>query len=232
MNATEDKFARIKTSERADNRESGSRAEDALYEITNLIHGYSGRKVLDIAELSVKRGSALALVGPNGSGKSTFLRLLAFLDKPDQGRIKFNGTLGVNPRLEATLLLQEPYLLKRSVFENVVFGLRMRGIRDNLRPKAEEALAAVGFEPEKFINRQWRELSGGEKQRVALAARLVLKPLALLLDEPTSNLDNKSAAAIQEAVCEAVRNGATLITASHDQAWLEQLGASWFRFGE
>jgi tungstate transport system ATP-binding protein len=198
---------------------------NALYQITNLVRRYGDRVVLRIRELSVGRGEVVALTGPNGSGKSTLLRTLAFLEPPDEGELVFFGTPGVPPRQEACLLLQEPYLLKRSVFENVVFGLRVRGRKDKLEELAGEALIEVDFAPEDMLRREWRELSGGEKQRVALAARLILRPLALLLDEPTSNVDAKSAVAIQKAAAKAAAAGSTVIAASHDHAWLETLGA-------
>ena len=202
---------------------------NALYKIANLVRRYGERVALRLPELAISRGEVVALTGSNGSGKSTLLRTLAFLERPEEGEITFFGTPGVPPRHEASLLLQEPYLLKRSVFENVVFGLRVRGQRGRLEVLACEALAAVDFAPEDMLRREWRELSGGEKQRVALAARLVLKPLALLLDEPTSNVDAKSALAIQKAAAKAADDGSAVIVASHDRLWLETLGAREFR---
>jgi tungstate transport system ATP-binding protein len=198
---------------------------NTLYKITNLVRRYGVRIALRVPELAISRGEVVALSGPNGSGKSTLLRTLAFLEPPEEGEVVFFGTPGVPPRHEASLLLQEPYLLKRSVFENVVFGLRMRGQKDRLEDRAREALAEVDFVPDGMMRREWRELSGGEKQRVALAARLILRPLALLLDEPTSNVDAKSALAIQKAVAKAVAAGSTVVVASHDKTWLGTLGA-------
>jgi tungstate transport system ATP-binding protein len=198
---------------------------NALYKITNLVRRYGGRLALRVPALEIGRGEVVALTGSNGSGKSTLLRTLAFLEPPEEGEINFFGTPGVPPRHEASLLLQEPYLLKRSVFENIVFGLRVRGRKGGLEDLARSALAEMDFAPDDMLRREWRELSGGEKQRVALAARLVLRPLALLLDEPTSNVDAKSAIAIQKAVAKAVAAGSTVIAASHDRAWLETLGA-------
>ena len=196
-----------------------------LYKVTNLVRRYGDRVALRLPALTVNRGEVVALTGPNGSGKSTLLRTLAFLEPPEEGEIAFFGTPGVPPRHEASLLLQEPYLLKRSVFENIAFGLRVRGRLEKLEERAREALAEVDFVPDDMLRRAWRELSGGEKQRVALAARLILRPLALLLDEPTSNMDAKSAAAMQKAVAKAVAAGSAAIVASHDHAWLETLRA-------
>lgn len=203
-----------------------------LYEGNGLVRRYGGRVALRLPELAVRRGSALAVTGPNGAGKSTLLRMLAFLERPDEGQLIFHGTSGRPPRHEATLLLQEPYLLKRSVFENVAYGLRIRGRVAGLRDAVRAALEAVGFAPESVERRQWRELSGGERQRASLAARLALRPLALLLDEPTSNMDARSAAAIHAAVRATVEAGTTVVVASHDQAWLRELEADTLRLGE
>lgn len=198
----------------------------ALYQCRNLTQRYEGRTVLRLPELNVARGEVLALTGPNGAGKSTLLRLLAFLEEPASGELLFHGTPGRARRQEVSLLLQEPYLLKTSVFENVVYGLRVRGGRRNLREAAQEAMLAVGFTPEPdMLRRSWRALSGGEKQRVALAARLILRPLVLLLDEPTSSVDAASARAIEAAVRRAALAGTTVVVASHDLGWLSCLDA-------
>ena len=197
-----------------------------LYRCRDLTQCYGGRTVLRLPELSVARGEVLALTGPNGAGKSTLLRLLAFLESPASGELCFHGTPGRPPRQDVTLLLQEPYLFKASVFENVVYGLRVRGRRHELRQAAEGAMLAVGFTPEQdMLRRSWKALSGGEKQRVALAARLVLRPLVLLLDEPTSSVDAASAKAIETAVRAAALAGTTVVAASHDMVWLSSLDA-------
>lgn len=200
-----------------------------LYKVQQVRRLYGKHLALRLDEFCVERGQIVALTGPNGAGKSTLLRLLAFLEQPDSGSIHFYGSPNLPPRLEATLLLQEPYLLKRSVLENVAFGLRARGDSANISARVGEALEQVGFAPQQVMNRQWRELSGGEKQRVALAARLVLRPLALLLDEPTSSVDTRSAKAIHEAVNKAAQQGTTVIIASHDTAWLQCLRAEQLR---
>ena len=106
-----------------------------LYEVRGLVRRYGRVTALDLPalgvdELRIHSGQVLTLVGYNGSGKSTLLRLLAFLEEPDEGRIIYHG--GEDPRREVSLLLQEPYLLKTTVFENVVLGLKLRGRRGGL----------------------------------------------------------------------------------------------------
>jgi tungstate transport system ATP-binding protein len=195
-----------------------------LISLDNIRQRYSDRTVLDIGHMEFAEGTITGLAGPNGSGKSTLLRMLAFLEPPAKGTIHFLGhpasaKSAVNRQV--TLLVQEPYLLKRTVFANVAYGLRIRG-KNDIPAKVARALEVVGLDPDVFARRQWFELSGGEVQRVALAARLVLKPKLLLMDEPTASLDAKSAELIHEAALSARDEyGAALVIASHDMSWLE-----------
>ncbi|HCY84085.1 MAG TPA: tungsten ABC transporter ATP-binding protein [Desulfobacteraceae bacterium] len=200
---------------------------DTLYDLHRVRHFYGDKKVLDIEQLAIPPGSITGLSGPNGSGKSTLLKLLAFAMRPTQGEIRFNGHLEhpLSPRVRSrvTLLTQTPYLLKRSVFDNVAYGLKIRKDKRDLENRVNTALAAVGLNFEEFHRRQWHELSGGEAQRVAMAARLILKPDALLLDEPVASVDTESARLIRRASIAARDHwGCTLIIVSHDLSWLHE----------
>jgi tungstate transport system ATP-binding protein len=193
----------------------------------DITHSYQGRLVLELPALDVPARSILGVRGPNGSGKSTLLRILALLEAPDHGRVLLDGRK-VAPRdrearRRVSLLTQTPYLLKRSVLGNVEYGLKARGVR-NCKDRARAALRMAGLDPDRFARRGWRELSGGEAQRVALAARLAIKPDVLLLDEPTSQLDPDNARLIHEAALKARDEwGAALVAVSHDHAWLESV---------
>jgi tungstate transport system ATP-binding protein len=204
-----------------------------LYALRGIEVGYGEvsilTSVLHVAELTIARGSILGLVGHNGSGKSTLLKLLGFLLEPRAGVLEFDGRVvdgagyrsGHLLRRRAVLLGQDTCLLKRSVAANVAYGLRLRGL-DAPETLLAEAMALVGLDFADFGRRSWRELSGGEARRVALAARLVLQPEALLLDEPTTGLDRASVAHVQRAVLAARETrGATLVIASHDVDWLK-----------
>jgi tungstate transport system ATP-binding protein len=196
-----------------------------LVRLEKLRQRYSGRTVLRIDDFHIHSGSIVGLAGPNGSGKSTLLRLLAFLEAPAEGRILFRGReTSIRPgavHRKVTLLMQEPYLLKRSVRANVAFGLKVRGEGRNVQSRVDHALEQVGLSPETFAARRWFELSGGETQRVAMAARLALRPEMLLMDEPTASLDEESSSRIRRAALAARDEyGAGLVVASHDMAWL------------
>jgi tungstate transport system ATP-binding protein len=198
-----------------------------LYELRNVVLSYAGQTVLDIPGLDIEQDSILGIVGHNGSGKSTLLRLLAFLEDPDQGEIRFRDLLcssgDEHLRRRATLLTQTPYLLKRTVYGNVAYGLKVRGIKHR-EQAVSSALDMVGLPHDLFARRRWHQLSGGERQRVALASRLVLQPDVLLLDEPTSNLDRESTELTRKAMLQAREQWSTnLIVVSHDLDWLSQV---------
>jgi len=200
---------------------------EPLYHLEKVRQVYGGRRVLDVDRLDIEAKSITGLIGPNGSGKSTLMRILAFLEKPASGRTFFRGApmsrVSLEQRRQVTLLNQEPYLLKRSVEGNISYGLKIRGLSDTARP-VSRALSKVGLDPDKLLHRSWRELSGGEAQRVALAARLVLKPRVLLLDEPTASVDRESSELILRAALDAREQwGTTLIIISHQLTWLKQI---------
>ena len=202
----------------------------ALIDVFHARQRYGDRTVLAVDRLTVAPGQIIGLAGPNGSGKSTLLRLLAFLEAPASGSVTFKGELvPISPNAvhrKVTLLVQEPYLLKRSVAANVAYGLKVRGEGDS-DGKVRRALEAVGLSPDEFIGRQWHELSGGEAQRVALAARLILQPAVLLMDEPTASLDAASATLIRQAALRArEEHDMSLVIASHDMAWLNAVSDS------
>jgi len=183
---------------------------------------------LDIEALKINEGGVYGVIGPNGSGKSTLLKVLACLEPRCEGLLLYDGkdTAGneIKIRKEATYLLQNPYLLKRSVYENIAYGLRLRQETSNMRDRIYASLRRVGLEPGKFAERPWFRLSGGEAQRVALAARLALYPRVLLLDEPTANVDESSAQLVKEAAVSAWKErGTTVIVATHDLVWLYEV---------
>ncbi len=207
-----------------------------IYKLSRVVQQYNGRSVLELDSFVVHEGSIVGLSGHNGSGKSTLMRMLAFLEDPVSGDIYYDGQLvdynGAPLRREVTMLTQEPYLLKRSVFRNVAYGLELRGAgREEIDESVYESLIQVGLDPDSFMNRQWFELSGGEAQRVALAARLAIKPRVLLLDEPTASLDRESTMLIHDAAVKVrEKHGTTLVIVSHDHHWLEDVSDTIFRF--
>ncbi|MDR3353483.1 MAG: energy-coupling factor ABC transporter ATP-binding protein [Synergistaceae bacterium] len=200
-----------------------------IYSLRAVTHSYGEHHTLDVESLDIPEGGVTGLTGPNGSGKSTLLKILAFLQPPRSGKLLFGGEPSSGRereiRRDVTLLLQDPFLLRRTVFENIAYGLKLRGIsRAETETRVRDAMARVGMATEDFAPRPWFRLSGGEAQRVSLAVRLALRPRVLLLDEPTANVDEASAILIKEAVVRARRDwGTTIVIASHDLAWLHDV---------
>ncbi|HNX39474.1 MAG TPA: phosphate ABC transporter ATP-binding protein [Methanothrix sp.] len=181
----------------------------ALLSVTGLGKSCGRAEILKGIDLSVERGEVLGLIGPTGSGKTTLLRLINLLDEPSCGCIEFDGrTVSGLPEKEMLaarrrmgMVFQKPVMFSASVQDNVSYGLRVRGARrraDGGRAEIEErvrlVLEAVGLEG--CERRDASTLSGGEMQRIALARALIIQPELLLLDEPTANLDPRSADSI------------------------------------
>ncbi len=201
-----------------------------LYSLRALRRRFGARTALDIDALDLYPGRLYTLTGANGAGKSTLLQILAFLQAPSAGDLSFCGR-AVNwsrwslrsLRSEVTLLHQSPYLFETSVFANVAFGLKARGVRgEALKRAVAQALDGVGMGG--FEGRGARELSGGEIQRVAMARAVALRPKALLLDEPLANVDRHSAAILEPLIRTLPALGTTVIMTTHDPLHPERLG--------
>ncbi len=189
---------------------------------------YGTSMVLSVERLEVQPGEVVAVVGPNGSGKTTLLHLLAFVEPPASGRIRFFGEecsaarrLGFRRRVG--LLTQSPFLFRGTVMDNVQWGLKIRGVpAARRRERALEALRSVGLDG--FEGRRARALSGGEAQRTALARILVLEPDVLLLDEPGNHLDRESILLTERIVANRNRNKrTTVIFVSHRPSDVDSL---------
>jgi NitT/TauT family transport system ATP-binding protein len=162
--------------------------------------------VLDNVSFSVGKDEFLCLVGPSGCGKSTLLRMMAGLEKPDSGRILFNGQPITAPSPKVAMVFQLFGLLPwKTSLENVEVPLEVLGIAKQKRVHvAEEYLRMVGLEG--FESTYPHDLSGGMKQRVGIARALALNPDVLLMDEPFSSLDELTAKTLRELVLNIWRN--------------------------
>ena len=197
------------------------RISGPLYHVRNVTKQYGDRNILAVDDLAIQQGEILALVGPSGVGKSTLLRLLNFLEPPTSGVIRFcGGDIGMGRdaplelRRRVTTVFQRPVLLRHSVEANVGYGLRLRGQRDN-KDAVHAALQEVGLAH--LARQSARTLSGGEAQRVALARAMILQPVALLLDEPTANLDPYNVGLIEQIVGRLNReHGTTIVLVTHN----------------
>lgn len=161
-------------------------------EAGGLVKRYGDRTVVAVESLQIIEGEVLAILGPNGAGKTTLFRLLALLERPDAGWIKYFGesvdVRDLAARRRVATVFQRPLLFQGTVEENVAFGLKFRRLpRREVKAKVQSTLDIMGVN--RLAGADMRTLSGGELQRVALARALVLEPEIIFLDEPTSNLD-------------------------------------------
>lgn len=183
--------------------------------------------VLDDLSLDVAPGEIYTLLGPSGCGKTTLLRLVAGLETPDDGQIRFGDALWadastgafVGPQHRDIGLVFQSYAVwpHLDVFDNVAYPLRNRKLpRPVIRERVLETLASVGLDG--FETRRATELSGGQQQRVAMARALVGRPQLLLLDEPFSNLDIELRRKLRLELRELQRRlGLTVLLVTHDQ---------------
>jgi lipoprotein-releasing system ATP-binding protein len=199
-----------------------------LLEVTNLAKQYPTPRgpltILEDVSLRLSRGDAVSIMGPSGSGKSTLLHVVGALEPPSSGTVTLDG---VNPyelderslaafrNQRIGFVFQDHCLLPQcTVLENVLTPTLVARSKDGYSERAEALLNNVGLGDR--IEHRPAELSGGEKQRVSLARALINEPLLLLCDEPTGNLDHKSAEAVAALLLELhARQQTILVVVTH-----------------
>jgi putative ABC transport system ATP-binding protein len=175
--------------------------------------------------LKVEKGDFLAVLGPSGSGKSTLLNLIGALDKPTSGTLlvdgvnvsKLNDNKLADLRLKVGFVFQFFNLIPRfAAMDNVELSLAIANVsRSERKKRAAELLETVGLKDR--MKHKPAELSGGQQQRVAIARALANNPTFLLLDEPTGNIDSKTAHELMEIIKNLNARGVTIIMVTHDQ---------------
>jgi cell division transport system ATP-binding protein len=195
------------------------------------IYPSQARGALDNISLEIEKGEFVFLVGASGSGKSTFLRLVLREEKTTSGTVyvagKDVGTLSnwKVPQLRRQIgtVFQDFRLLpNKTVFENVAFGLEVTGrTQDKVAKIVPEVLELVGLAGKE--DRYPHELSGGEQQRVAIARAFANRPMILIADEPTGNLDPHTSVGIMKLLDRINRTGTTVVMATHDAAIVDQM---------
>jgi len=191
----------------------------------------STRPAVDNISVTIDKGEFVFLIGPSGSGKSTFLQLMLREEKVDSGDLyvadyhvnKIKRSQVSKLRQKIGYVFQDFRLLqKKNVFDNVAFALEVIGKkRSEIETLVPAALKTVGLEGKE--NRFPHELSGGEQQRVAIARASVNKPLVLLADEPTGNLDPDTSSEIMTLLNRINQNGTTVVMSTHDDVAVDSM---------
>lgn len=201
-----------------------------ILEVVNLKKNYNGKNVLNVNNFEVSTGQITAIIGPSGAGKTTLLSIINGIEKPDDGKIIFEGeelsaTSGFSK--EATkrmaMVFQKPVMFNTTVYKNIVYGLKLRKIDgDQIKRRLTEAASWMGLE--NLLNQKAITLSGGEAGRVSVARAMIIRPDLILMDEPTANLDPANVAIIEDMITKACSEyGATVIIVTHNMFQAKRL---------
>ncbi|WP_461219334.1 ABC transporter ATP-binding protein [Lapidilactobacillus salsurivasis] len=192
----------------------------SIIELQNVSYADGDQTIIHHVDLSVSAGDSLTISGPSGCGKSTLLKLIASLISPTSGTISFNGknqTTYDYPtyRQQVSYCFQQPTLFDNSVRDNLKLPFQIRSVPfDEARISALLELVDL---PLTFLDKKVIDLSGGEKQRIALIRNLVFPPQVLLLDEVTVGLDTRSKTIVQALIKNVQEQTTTVIQVTHDE---------------
>jgi ABC-type multidrug transport system ATPase subunit len=199
-----------------------------VLKVEDIWKAYPGSDVLRGCDVSFDRLGVYVLMGPNGSGKSTFLRLCALLEEPDRGKINYlsdgqNLAKDVALKRRITLVLPKAGIFNSSVFGNMAYGLKVRGVkRSEVAERVDRCLELFGLAGKKEQNAL--TLSSGEGQRLSIARAVVTGPEILFLDEPTASVDQKNSEMIEDLILGMKRQGGlTVVMTTHDASQAARL---------
>ncbi len=201
-----------------------------MIQFYNVDLDYGDKRILYHVTFHISKGEFVYLIGPTGAGKSSVLRLIYFDEFPDSGTVIVNQYSSAKIKIREIpfvrrklgVVFQDFKLLPdRNVFENVAFALRVTGVKTSIiKKKVLRVLNEISLGHKR--NHFPRQLSGGEQQRVAIARALINEPYILLADEPTGNLDPKSAIEILEILENINKRGTAVLMATHNYSLIKQ----------
>lgn len=204
------------------------RQKNQFLYVENLTYQLNGQKILSDISFGIDKGETVAVFGPSGAGKSTLIRLLNRLDEPTSGTVYFQGEdyRQIPPRSlrrRLGLVMQQPHLFPGTVAENLRYGPEAHG--EELPEERIQALLE-GVDLAGFADREVGSLSGGEAQRVNLARTLANDPEVLLLDEPTSSLDEDARREVEETIRSVLEaEQVTCLLVTHDREQVQRMAS-------
>jgi len=200
----------------------------SLLEMKNVSYIKEDKIILKDISLQVEEGDFITIVGASGSGKSTMLKLFSHLISPTSGEILYRGRdmMSYDPvllRREISYCVQSGGLFGRTAEDNLAFPYEIRGLEMD-REAVAALLSKFGLGQD-VLREENRSLSGGEKQRVALARTLLLKPAVVLLDEVTSALDQENTRIVEDVIRQLNDGGTTILWITHSPEQSRRLGS-------
>lgn len=202
-----------------------------MLEVKNIFKSFDGKKVLKGINLKVDKGEKVIIIGPSGSGKSTFLRTLNLLESIESGEIifennKINEKTDINQyRQNIGMVFQNFNLFNNlTVKENIMLApvtLKIKS-KEEAEKEAKELLEKINLKDK--ANKYPNQLSGGEKQRVAIVRALAMKPKMILFDEPTSALDPEMVSEVLNLMKDLANSGMTMIIVTHEMEFAKEIG--------
>lgn len=191
----------------------------SLLEFQDVSFSNDGQTILNHISMKIESDDFISVVGPSGSGKSTLLKLCSHLLSPTEGKIiyKNKSVMEYNPtelRKCITYCFQTPYLFGNTVRENINYPYTIRNIKPD--QNRIQDLFSMFQMPADYLNKEVRNLSGGEKQRIALIRSLIYKPEILLLDEITSALDVDNTLIVENVISKMNEQGTTILWITHN----------------
>lgn len=190
-----------------------------LVELNHISKSFGETMVLDDLCLEVKENEFITLLGPSGCGKTTTLRIIGGFEKPDRGRVIFDGKditdVPANKRNLNTVFQKYALFQHMTIEENIAFGLKIKKKSDSyIRDKIKYALKLVNLDG--YEKRKPSSLSGGQQQRIAIARALAMDPEIMLFDEPTSALDPEMVGEVLRVMRDLADSGMTMVIVTHE----------------
>lgn len=203
-----------------------------MLEVKNIIKSFDKKQILNNINFKIENGEKVIIIGPSGSGKSTFLRCLNFLETIDGGEITFEGKQ-INEKINLDEYRQNIGIVFQSfnlfnhltVKENIMLApvtLKLKN-KEDAKKIAKELLKEINLSSK--ANKYPNQLSGGEKQRVAIVRALAMNPKVMLFDEPTSALDPEMVGEVLNLMKDLANNGMTMIIVTHEMEFAKEIGS-------
>lgn len=197
---------------------------DKIFEVKNLSYQVGETKILKDINLEIEQGKYLTVVGPSGSGKSTFMRILASMISATTGEVLFHGKdiatfEPIEYRQRVSYAFQQPTLFGKTVRDNLAFPFEVRK-QEFDEAKVIKYLEMVNLSQD-YIDKSVNDVSGGEKQRIALLRNLLFQPEVLITDEVTAGLDTENKAIVHKMLNEFNERGLTILRVTHDESEIE-----------